>query len=108
MSRTGKESPGVVLGEKCQKQFAYQRTRHATTHDPMDLFVSVDHLAAYLAVQTRAELRTVRPKVKAELERRADLGEVRRWADVHGPSLRADRADHYFLALPILTERSTP
>jgi len=45
----------------------------------------------------RAEAARLRPQVKAELERRADAGEVRRWSDVHGPSLRADRADHYFL-----------
>jgi len=83
--------------EKMAKQFTYQRTRFATTGDPMDLFVSVDHLAAYVALQMRAELRGVRSKVKAELERMADAREIRRWEAVYGTSQRADRIDHYFL-----------
>lgn len=86
-----------TLAEKIDKQVEYQRTRHATSGDPMDLFVSADHLAAYLAEQTRADLRTVRRQVKAELERRADAGGIRRWLDAYGHSLRADRVDHYFL-----------
>ncbi len=86
-----------TVAEKLGKQFEYQRTRHATSGDPMDLFVSVDHLAGYLAEQMRADLRTVRRQVKAELERMAEAGEIRRWTEVHGRSLRADREDHYFL-----------
>lgn len=86
-----------TLPEKVDKQFTWQRTRHATSDNPMDLFVSVDDLADLIARQTRAEFSRVRRQVKAELEHRADTGEIRRWADVHGRSLRADRADHYFL-----------
>ena len=79
------------------KQFAYQRTRHESSADLMDLFVSVDRLAAYLTEQTRGDARRIRRQVKAELERLADAGQVRRWGQVHGRSSRADRADHYFL-----------
>ncbi|MEU4558403.1 hypothetical protein AB0F72_08435 [Actinoplanes sp. NPDC023936] len=86
-----------TVPQKMDKQFDYQRVRHVTSGDPMDLFVSVDDLAAYLAAQMRADLKTVRRQVKAELERRADAGMVQRWLDVHGQSLRPDRADHYFL-----------
>nr|WP_221374524.1 hypothetical protein [Actinoplanes polyasparticus] len=86
-----------TLAQKMDKHFDWQRTRHSTSADPMDLFVSVDDLVGYLAAQTRADERTVRRAVKTELERRADNGLVYRWAEVHGASLRADRADHYFL-----------
>jgi hypothetical protein len=86
-----------TVPEKMSKQFEYQRTRFATSGDPMDLFVSVDQLAEYLAEQMRAELRGVRFKVKHELERMADAGEVRRWEAVYGTSHRSDRIDHYFL-----------
>ena len=86
-----------TLAEKMDKQFEYQRTLHATSADPMDLFVSVDHLATFLAGQMRAEPARTRSQVKAELERRADAGQVRRWVDVHGRSSRPDRVDHYFL-----------
>jgi hypothetical protein len=83
--------------EKMAKQFEYQRTLFATSRDPMDLFVSVDRLAEYLAEQMRADLRGVRFKVKHELERMADAGEIRRWEQLHGVSHRSDRIDHYFL-----------
>lgn len=86
-----------TVPEKMSKQFDYQRTLYATSEDPMDLFVSVDHLAEYLVAQTRGDRRLVRQQVKTELERLADEGVARRWLDVHGPSLRADRVDHYFL-----------
>lgn len=86
-----------ALSEKIDKQFTYQQTLFATSADSMDLFVSVDHLTAYLAEQMRAEPRRLRPQIKAELERRADEGQVRRWLEVHGSSLREDRQDHYFL-----------
>ncbi len=86
-----------TLTEKLDKQFAWQRTRHESSGDPMDLFVSVDDLALYLAAQTGQELPRVRVAVKAEMERRAGAGLVRRWVEVHGRSLRVDRDDHYFL-----------
>ncbi len=83
--------------EKLDKQFTYQQTVYATTNDPAELFVSVDRLTVLLASQTRAEPDRVRRWVKDELERRADAGELRRWLEVHGPSHRADRVDHYLL-----------
>jgi hypothetical protein len=86
-----------TLAEKIDKQFVYQRTVYATSGNQMDLFVSVNRLTALIAVQTRGDVRVIRPRVKAELERRANAGEIRRWLDVHGPSARADRADHYYL-----------
>lgn len=89
-----------TIPQKMDKQFDYQRTRYVASGDPMDLFVSVDHLAEYLVTRTRTDRGRVRQQVKAEMERRADAGEARRWAQVHGPSLRKDRADHYFLLDP--------
>lgn len=86
-----------TLAEKVDKQFAYQRTLHTTTGLVSELFVEVDYLAAYLAQQTRQGLPRLRRLVKAELERRVETGEVRRWTDVCGQSSRADRIDHYFL-----------
>lgn len=87
-----------TIPEKMAKQFEYQQTLFATSADPMDLFVSVDRLATYLASQMRADPRRVRAQVKAELERMADAGEARRWKEVYGrPSLRPHRVDHYFL-----------
>ncbi|WP_203823049.1 hypothetical protein [Paractinoplanes ferrugineus] len=87
-----------TLADKLDKQFDYQRTLYATSGDAADLFVEVDYLTAYFAQQTRQEPARLRRQVKVELERRADAGEVRRWLDVHGSSLRADRVDHYFIA----------
>jgi len=86
-----------TVPEKMGKQFDYQRTRFATSAHLMDLFVSVDDLAEYLAAQMRADLPGVRRQVKAELERLADAGQIRRWAQVYGRSDRQDRDDHYFL-----------
>ena len=86
-----------TVPQKMDKQFDYQRTCYATSADPMDLFVSVDHLAAYLAAQMRGDQNRMRREVKAELERRAEAGQVRRWVEVYGQSLRQDRVDHYFL-----------
>lgn len=86
-----------TLPEKIDKQFTYQRTQHATSGDPADLVVTVDHLTDLFAAQTRQDPKQVRRHVKADLEHRADLGELRRWLDVHGPSLRTDRADQYYL-----------
>ncbi|WP_045740772.1 hypothetical protein [Actinoplanes rectilineatus] len=85
------------LAYRLDKQFVYQRTIHATSGDPQDLAVTVDHLTDLIAAQTRQDPDRVRRHVKVELERRADTGELLRWADVFGASLRADRADHYFL-----------
>jgi hypothetical protein len=89
-----------TVTEKMTKQFEWQQTRFATSGDPGDLFVAVDQLAAYVALQMRAELRGVRRQVKTELERMAQAGQIRRWADVYGPSLRRERDDHYFLPEP--------
>lgn len=86
-----------TVEEKMGKQFEYQLTRFDTSNDLMDLFVSVDHLTELVAAQMRAEPARVRRQVKAELERVADAGGLRRWLDMYGPSLRADRVDHYFL-----------
>lgn len=86
-----------TLPEKLDKQFTYQRTCYATSGDRMDLFVSVNHMTDVITAQTRGDVKAVRRQVKAELERRADTGELHRWLDVHGSSLRQDRADHYFL-----------
>lgn len=85
------------LAEKIDKQLAYQRTLYGTRRKAMDLFVSTDNLTAYLANQMRAEPDRLRVKVKVELERRADAGELIRWTERYGQSYRADRADHYFL-----------
>jgi hypothetical protein len=87
-----------TLPEKIDKQFAWQRTRYATSGDLMDPFVTVAHLAEYFATQMRDDPVWVGRRVKDELERRANAGEIRRWVDVHGPSLRRDRDDHYFIA----------
>lgn len=86
-----------TLPEKLDKQFTYQRTVYATSGDRMDLFVDVDHLTDLMAAQTRREPQRIRPQIKTELERRADSGELVRWLDIHGRSLRPDRADHYYL-----------
>lgn len=86
-----------TIPEKMAKQFDYQRTLHATSGNHGDLFVEVDYLTAYLAQQTRVETDHLRNRVKAELERLVAAGEVRRWTDVCGPSLREGRVDHYFL-----------
>lgn len=86
-----------TVTEKMVKQFEYQRTRYATSADPADLFVSVDRLADYIAQQMRADRRPIRRQVKTEMESLAEAGQVRRWLQVHGPSARPDRADHYFL-----------
>lgn len=84
------------IPEKMHKQFAWQRTKHATSGSLADLFVAVDDLAAYLAAQLRQDQRRVRPRVKAELERMVEAGSVRRWTQVYGRSLH-DRSDDYFL-----------
>lgn len=90
--------PVSTVPEKMEKQFAYQRTRFATSGKSMDLFVSVDRLAEYLAEQTRGDARHIRRQVKEEMERLADAGQIRRWREVHGHSARFDRVDHYFLS----------
>lgn len=92
--------------EKMDKQFHYQQTLFATTSNLDDLFVSVEHLSAYLAQQMRAEPRITRRQVKVELERLADAGKIRRWTEVYGQSLRPDRDDHYFLHAGQTEERS--
>lgn len=86
-----------TLPEKLDKQFTYQRTVYATSGDRADLFVTVDHLTNLIAAQSRSDAKRTRQQVKAELERRADAGELRRWLAVNGPSYRQDRADHYYL-----------
>jgi FMN phosphatase YigB (HAD superfamily) len=95
----------ATTAQKMRKQFDYQHTLYATSSNLMDLFVSTDDLANYLAEQMRADVRRIRPQVKAELERMVKADLAARWEQVNGRSSRSDRQDHYFLVPAGMTDR---
>lgn len=90
-----------TVAAKVAKQIAYQVDQFAGLPPAKAwaaTIVTVEHVSELVAAQTRSPITASASDVKAELENLVASGLLVRWVDVHGPSARPDRADHYCIA----------